>query len=315
MKSNAVDMKRRFCAGGVLHVYQRTLYGFNIFYSLEDFLVFYTIIAIKARKFKINLLGLCLMIDHIHLLLTGGDISQISRFISEYTSLFVREFNSWTGRKGPLFESTFGSALKTETKKIRSAIAYLFNNPVEKMLCTKAEGYRWSFLRYYNPQYKLPHKKMREYSHAMRRAIKVVESQFQKGLYLKYALLDKLFKTLDGDEKEALTEYIIWKYLPFDVETTNSYYRSYDDMIKAINSNTGSEYDIAERHYCKTDVPYREIISMLKKSGMEKIQNVIVASEAEKRKLYSVLKSRTSASGTQIRKFLHIPQATSHSKL
>ena len=120
---NAVDMKRRFCAGGVLHVYQRTVSGFNIFYSLEDFLVFYTIIAIKARKFKINLLGLCLMIDHIHLLLTGGDISQISRFISEYTSLFVREFNSWTGRKGPLFESTFGSALKTETKKIRSAIA------------------------------------------------------------------------------------------------------------------------------------------------------------------------------------------------
>jgi REP element-mobilizing transposase RayT len=83
-------MKRRFCAGGVLHVYQRTVSGFNIFYSLEDFLVFYTIISVKAKKFKVNLLGLCLMIDHIHMLITGDNISQISLFVSEYTSVFVR---------------------------------------------------------------------------------------------------------------------------------------------------------------------------------------------------------------------------------
>ena len=311
---NAVDMRRRFCAGGILHVYQRTVSGFNIFYSLEDFLVFYTIIAVKARKFGINLLGLCLMIDHIHLLLTGDNICQISRFISEYTSLFVREFNSWTGRKGALFESTFGSALKTEIKKIRSAIAYLFNNPVEKLLCSKAEEYKWNFLAFYNPDYKLPYRNLNEYSNALRRAIRVVDSQYKNGLHLKYALLDKLHKTLDSREKEILTEYIIWKYLPFDVETTNGYYRSYDDMVKAINSNTGSEYDITERHYCKTDVPYREMISVLKKSGWGKIQDVIVASEDVKRKLYSILKSRTSASGAQIRTFLHIPQAESTRK-
>lgn len=301
-------MKRRFCAGGVLHVYQRTVSGFNIFYSLEDFLVFYTIIAIKARKFKINLLGLCLMIDHLHLLVTGDNLSQISQFVSEYTSLFVREFNSWTGRTGTLFESAFGSAIKTEIKKIRSIIAYLFNNPVEKMLCRNAEEYRWNFLSYYNPDYKSPHKKMRDYSNAMRRAIKVVESHFKQGRHLKYALLETLFNPLDSEEKELLTEYIIWKYLPFDIETTNSYYRSYEDMVKAINSNTGSEYDIRERHYCKTDAPYREMITVLKKAGWNKVQDVIVASEEEKRKLHSMLKSKTSASGIQIRKFLHIRQ-------
>ena len=276
-------MKRRFCAGGVLHVYQRTISGFNIFYSLEDFLVFYTIIAVKARKFKINLLGLCFMIDHLHLLVTGDNINQISRFISEYTSLFVREFNSWVGRTGELFESAYGSAIKTEIKKIRSAIAYLFNNPVEKMLCTSAEGYRWNFLAYYDPLYQLPHKKMREYSQAMRRAIKVVDSHFKKGQHLKHALLDILYNTIDSNEREFLTEYIIWKYLPFDIEATNSYYKSYADMVRAINSNTGSEYDITEKHYCKTDVPYREMISVVKKSRLKRVHDVIVATEEEKK--------------------------------
>lgn len=301
-------MKRKFCAGGVLHVYQRTVSGFNIFYSLEDFLVFYTIISVKAKKFKVNLLGLCLMIDHIHMLITGDNISQISLFVSEYTSVFVREFNSWTGRTGALFESAFGSSIKTEIKKIRSAIAYLFNNPVEKMLCRNAEEYRWNFLSYYNPCHKLPHKKMKEHSRAMRRAIKIVDSHFARGMYLKHALLETLYGTLDGNEKELLTEHIIRKYLPFDIEATNSYYRSYEDMVKAINSNTGSEYDIRERHYCKTDAPYREMITVLKKAGWNKVQDVIVASEEEKRKLHSMLKSKTSASGTQIRKFLHIRQ-------
>ena len=301
-------MKRRFCAGGVLHVYQRTVSGFNIFYSLEDFLVFYTIIAVKARKFRISLLGLCLMIDHLHLLVTGDNLSQISRFVSEYSSLFVREFNSWTGRTGPLFESAFGSSIKTEIKKIRSIIAYLFNNPVEKILCKNAEEYRWNFLAYYNPDYMSPHKKMRDYSHAMRRAIKVVESHFNQGKHLKHALLETLFNTLDSNERDLLIEYIIWKYLPIDTETTNSYFRSYEDMVKAINSNTGSEYEIQERHYCKTDAPYREMIGILKKSGLKKIQDVIVAPEDEKIRLYSMLKSKTSASGTQIRKFLHLRQ-------
>ena len=245
------------------------------------------------------------MIDHIHLLVTGDDIVRISRFVSEYSSLFVREFNSWSGRTGPLFKSAFGSSIKTEIKKIRSVIAYLFNNPVEKMLCKNAEEYRWNFLSYYNPHYKLPHKKMREYSRAMRRAIKIVDSHFAKVMHLKYAMLETLYNTLDGDERELLTKYIIWKYLPFDIKATNSYYRSYEDMVKAINSNTGSEYDIQEQHYCKTDAPYREMIAILKNTGLKKVQDVIVLSEDEKRRLYSMLKSKTSASGRQIRKFLH----------
>ena len=85
-------------------------------------------------------------------------------------------------------------------------------------------------------------------------------------------------------------------------------------MVKAINSNTGSEYDIKERHYCKTDVPYRELINVLKKFGVKKVHDVIIATDDEKRRLYSMLKSKTSASGTQIRKFLHLRQSDTDSK-
>ena len=83
-------MKRRFYADEVLHIYQRTVSGFNIFYSTEDFLVFYTIISVYARRYGITLLGLCQMIDHIHLLGSSCDLQTMSRFISASTSQYER---------------------------------------------------------------------------------------------------------------------------------------------------------------------------------------------------------------------------------
>ena len=97
-------MKRKFNEDGIMHIYQRTISGFNIFYCIEDFIVFYTIVSVYASKFKIILIALCQMIDHTHLLASCGSLEQMSRFISAYTSGFVREFNQFTGRKGPLFK-------------------------------------------------------------------------------------------------------------------------------------------------------------------------------------------------------------------
>ena len=301
-------MRRRFSAGEVLHIYQRTISGFNLFYSVEDFLVFYTIVSIKAKRHQISLMALCQMIDHVHLLVSADDITRISCFVSEYSSLYVREFNSWTGRKGALFSSAYGSAAKTEAKKIRSAIAYLFNNPVEKKLCSRAEGYKWNYLAYYDLRRRNLHRPTDHFSRTLTRAIKLVDYQFKSGRYLKHAFIHNLIRTLGNYEKEFLINHISSLYFPFDVEKTCSFYKSHEEMIRAINSNTGSEYDIAEHHYCKSDAPYREIISILKSLGIDKIQEVIVYSEDRKKQLLALLKSKTSASGSQIKKFLHMEQ-------
>ena len=68
-------MKRRFYADEVLHIYQRTVSGFNIFYSTEDFLVFYTIVSVKAKINKVCVMGLCFMIDHLHQLVSAESLS------------------------------------------------------------------------------------------------------------------------------------------------------------------------------------------------------------------------------------------------
>ena len=62
--------------------------------------------------------------------------------MDRFTSWFVREYNSFSGRTGKLFKKNYGSAPKSDSKKIRSCINYIGNNPVEKSLCERAQDYR-----------------------------------------------------------------------------------------------------------------------------------------------------------------------------
>ena len=148
-------------------------------------------------------------------------------------------------------------------------------------------------------------------SRALCRALTVVDGIHEKGGYMKYALLEKLYHGLNDREQDALTDHIIRRYFPFDAERTCGCFGSYDDMVLAVNSNTGSEYEISEMHYCKTDVPYREIMRCLKEAGIDDPKSLITATPDRKRHYLSFLKSRTSASFTQIRKFLHVESSSS----
>ena len=137
---------RRYKEGACNHVYQRTIDRFNIFYDITDYLVYYTIVSIAVQKYEVTILALCLMIDHIHMLISTSSKKVLSTFVSFITSVFVREYNSSIGRKGPLFDERFGSAPKSDKKKLMSTIIYIGNNPVERKLCLRAEQYRWNFI-------------------------------------------------------------------------------------------------------------------------------------------------------------------------
>ena len=110
-----------------MHIYQREVKGYNIFYDLEDFLVFYMIFSTTARHYGVKVMMMCIMPNHVHSLLSSDSLKNISNFIMRYTSLFVREYNRDLGRKGQLFHKSFGSAPKKGGKSIRSTIVYIGN--------------------------------------------------------------------------------------------------------------------------------------------------------------------------------------------
>ena len=300
--------KRKFVEGGLNHTYQRTVSGFNIFYEIEDYLVYYTIYSIMALKYEVVVYGLCLMIDHIHSLCVAKDRERFSRFMSHVANVFVREYNSEHGRSGALFDRPFGSAIKRGLKLIRTAISYLYNNPVERYLCKYAQEYRWNFLAYgQSPNPFSEPLVLRKSSAALRRAVKEVNASHMDKRHLTYAQLRRLLAPLDEKEKNQLVDHIATRYsvIRYDMLTIKCY-DGYQTMLTAINSNAGSEYDIDELKFGHSDVEYRELYRYIHSHGYISAGDVISLDIDAKLSLYAQMRRNTSANHYQICKFLHM---------
>ena len=300
--------RRRFLEDEVHHIYQRTINRFNIFYDLEDYLVYYTIFSIAARQYEVTVLGLCLMFDHIHMLIKTDARVRMSEFVRQVTCMFAREQNNEVGRKGSLFQARFGSAPKKGLKLLRTAIAYLFNNPVEKRLCSRVEEFQWNFLAYaLSPHPFSDPLILGRASLSLKRAVKEVDLAESEDRHLRYVQLKRLLSKLDEREKMQLVDHIISIYKPFDYEEVIACYGSYEDMLTAINSNTGSEYDIKEDRYRFSDIEYIRMGEILHDAeGLKELRKVTGLEMDEKMRLFKVLSKHLSCDNLPIVKFLHI---------
>lgn len=300
--------KRKFIAGEYLHVYQRTIEGVNIFYDRIDYLVFFTIFSTIAKLYDITILQLCIMIDHIHILVASDKLEEVASFLRHYTSHFVQVYNLEIGRNGQLFHKSYGSAPKKGNKKIRSTIVYIGNNPVEKSLCMEASEYRWNFLGYAldkNPySNKVPRKNCPP---RIRSIMKEIEKNHIANKHLSYAQLRRIFAKLSASEKEFVTDYIISTYYPFDTKELLSFYNSYSDMINAMKSTAGNEYDIKEKYYQGSDKVYDEMIEYVEKVMNIKPARLITAFSADRKfEIAKQLQRATKGSTMQISKFVHL---------
>jgi hypothetical protein len=304
-------MKRKFIKEQMNHTYQRSVSGFNIFYEVEDYIVYYTVFSVMARRYGVNVYGLCLMIDHIHSLTSASSHGVFSGFMSNVTIQFVKEYNRYHNRVGPLFSECFGSAPKAGLKLLRTAIAYLFNNPVERLLCKRAQEYRWNFLAYAasdNP-FSDP-LVLKKASRRLRRALKEVDGAVKRNEYMTYVQLKRMFFGMDAREKNQLIDYIIVRYniIRYDDLTTKCY-DGYENMLVAINSNAGSEYEIHELRYGRSDAEYRYLYKYVHEKGYKDAGEVISLPADAKFKLMVDMMNETSVSKLQICKFLHLKVA------
>lgn len=146
---------------------------------------------------------------------------------------------------------------------------------------------------------------MREASSLLRRVIKEIDYEASRGRYLSYAQLRRMLSGFDKTGRDQIVDYIISRYSVIRFDLLESCYGGYENMLTAINSNAGSEYEINEVKYVKSDKEYRELIRYVREHGFKHAGDVITLSDDEKFDLYGKLSRCTSANRVQIGKFLH----------
>ena len=298
--------RKKFRPGDWVHVYQIAKGGFTLFYSVTDRLVFYTIFCTEARKHGIHVLALCLMFNHLHALYVYNDGRSLQDFIGAYTSKFSLAFNKDCGRSGPLIKGPFGAAGKQGSKKRRTAVAYLFNNHVEKGIGKKAEDCRWNFLAYAVNKRPFSTGDIKHASSRLLRAIREVKAFWAHLEPLGYATLRRMFATLDEKERQLLVDYIIEKYYMLDHRSLVRLYGSYENMVTAINSNTGSEYDMQEENDFLPDTNYVIMTRFITKEGYINQKMVVTLPVEEKQALRNKMHRLYGLPTKQIDRFLHL---------
>lgn len=301
--------KRLFVKGIIHHCYQRTVDNYLLFYNVIDYLVFFTVYCVTARKYKVQVLSLCQMPDHLHQSVKAPSVEILSDFVGEVTRVFSKVHNETCHRKGALFDSPYGSAPKSGDKRARTNLIYVGNNPVERRLCKRAEEYRWNYLAFARSNHPFSEKLVvRKASTALQKALREVKRMYADGKPLAYVQLQRMFQPLDVKEKQQLTDYIISLYNVIDYQQAIRFFGSYEDMLLALHSSTGSEYDINERFIGKDDSYYSRMGRIvMQKLKLADIHDVLALPFEEKFEVFKLLRSDTFALNEQIVSFLRMP--------
>lgn len=246
------------------HIFQRAKSGFVVFYNVKDSLVFLTLLSTVAERLVVKVIGLCLMYNHIHILLETADADLVRTFVRNLMSSYSRIYNKRYGLSGELF-GRYGVSFKRGGKAIRTALAYVNNNPVEDRICSRAENWRWNFLSHNVPGAHPYSEKiiLAAASRRLRRAVGMVRHLRSSGIPPTYAALDRILDPLTQTEKQQVTDLIINEYLPVDQARASMFYGGYREMLAAFAVNTGNEYDIVEPFDPHSGLAYKKMVNHL----------------------------------------------------
>ena len=260
--------KSGFSPVALQHIYHRAKDKGVIFYTLEDRLVYYTLAATKTKASGAVIYAASFMFTHIHMGGTFPSLEEMSCCLRDIDTSFARMYNLRYGRKGRLFEKEPGSSQKTYPKQQRSCVIYVFNNHVEKGLCENAEQERWSFLAYAFSDHPFSEEvNTKTMSETLRKAFRLVDRRVAKNAPLKYEDLDRILPHLDGTETGQFADYVISRYALINYDTAINMFGTIEKLREAVNSTTGSDFDIKEDFSGPVDTPYVTLCRLGKLEG------------------------------------------------
>ncbi len=133
---------------GIYHIITRGANRQQLFYDNEDRLLLLEVLKRLKDNIGFNVLGWCIMDNHLHLLIKEGKES-ISLTMKRIGVSFVKHYNLKYKTTGHLFQDRFKSESVETDEYLLTVIRYIHLNPVKAKLVKRAEEWKWSSCRGY----------------------------------------------------------------------------------------------------------------------------------------------------------------------
>lgn len=125
------------------HVMMRGNNRENIFNTESKKRRFMEYLSAEAVSGAVQVVGWCLMDNHVHLVLKG-QMADLAQAIKRINIKYAMGFNTLEGRIGHVFQDRFKSEPIEDDNHLLAVIRYVHNNPVKAKITLYAAAYAWS---------------------------------------------------------------------------------------------------------------------------------------------------------------------------
>ena len=139
---------RKQAESGVYHLMMRGINRQLIFEDENDSERFLEVLSSYKETCGYELLGYCLMGNHVHILMRVG-AEPLQTVMRRIAAKYVYWYNVKYERVGHLFQERFRSEPVEDDAYLMTVLRYIHRNPVKAGLCEKPEDYRLSSYRDY----------------------------------------------------------------------------------------------------------------------------------------------------------------------
>ncbi len=128
------------------HIVQRGNNRQDVFFVDDDYARYLAILNYLSRKNGLQILGYCLMRNHVHLIAVPAEPHSLANAVGRANWVYTQYINRLHGRTGHLWQSRFYSCALDE-KHLLAAMAYIERNPMRAKMASPAWQYKWSSAR------------------------------------------------------------------------------------------------------------------------------------------------------------------------
>ena len=136
-------LARAIAVGCAHHITQRGNNRQDVFFVDQDRQAYLQILVEQAGQYGLEVLGYCLMSNHVHLVAIPHEEESLAKGIGRTHFRYSQYINRLHKRSGHLWQGRFYSCALDE-RHLWLAMKYMELNPVRARLCRVAWRYNWS---------------------------------------------------------------------------------------------------------------------------------------------------------------------------
>lgn len=189
---------RRKSRTGIYHIMMRGVNKQTIFESDMDNYKFMKIVREVKNTSDFNLLGYCLMGNHVHFLMKENE-DPISHVMQRISTNYAAWYNWKNERVGHLFQDRFKSEVVEDERYLLTVSRYIHQNPVKAQMVNSTASYKWSSYNEY-----LGYRKIVDVDLILRMFSQNSVTAAKK--FMEYTNMVNEDKCLDFDKRLKLTE-------------------------------------------------------------------------------------------------------------